>query len=75
MADLDIIKGAPARLVASGINDILAKYISLTDWRIAHLVAGEYFCPTVAELAEHALKLMREAADSTLQRESQTTRR
>ena len=63
VADLNIIKGAPARLVASGINDILAKYISLTDWRIAHLVAGEYFCPTVAELAEHALKLMREAAD------------
>ena len=63
VADLDIIKGAPARLVASGINDILAKYISLTDWRIAHLVAGEYFCPMVAELAEHALMLMREAAD------------
>ena len=63
VADLDIIKGAPARLVASGINDILAKYISLTDWRIAHLDAGEYFCPMVAELAEHALKLMREAAD------------
>ena len=63
VADLDIIKGAPARLVASGINDILAKYVSLTDWRIAHLVAGEYFCPMVAELAEHALKLMREAAD------------
>lgn len=63
VADLDIIKGAPARLVASGINDILAKYISLTDWRIAHLVADEYYCPMVAELAEHALKLMREAAD------------
>ena len=63
VADLDIIKGAPARLVASGINDILAKYVSLTDWRIAHIVAGEYFCPMVAELAEHALKLMREAAD------------
>ena len=63
VADLDIIKGAPARLVASGINDILAKYISLTDWRIAHLVADEYYCPVVAELAEHALMLMREAAD------------
>ena len=63
VADLDIIKGAPARLVASGINDILAKYISLTDWRIAKIVANEYYCPMVAELAEHALKLMREAAD------------
>ena len=63
VADLDIISGAPRRLVASGINDILAKYISLTDWRIAHLVDGEYFCPMVAELAEHALQLMRTAAD------------
>ncbi len=63
VADLDIIKGAPARLVASGINDILSKYISLTDWRIAHMVTGEYYCPMVAELAEHALKLMRDAAD------------
>ena len=63
VADLDIIKGAPKRLIASGINDILAKYISLADWRISHLVDGEYYCPMVAELAEHALKLMRDAAD------------
>lgn len=63
VADLDIIKGAPARLVASGINDILSKYISLADWRISHIVDGEYFCPMVAELAEHALGLMRGAAD------------
>ena len=63
VADLDIIKGAPARLVASGINDILAKYISLVDWRIAKIVDGEYYCPMVAELAEHALKLMQDAAD------------
>ena len=63
VADLDIISGAPARLVASGINDILSKYISLTDWRISHLVDGEYYCPMVADLAEVALKRMRAAAD------------
>ncbi|MBO7727120.1 MAG: iron-containing alcohol dehydrogenase [Oscillospiraceae bacterium] len=63
VADLDIIKGAPARLVASGINDILAKYISLVDWRISHLVDGEHYCPMVAELADQALHIMRNAAD------------
>lgn len=63
VADLDIIKGAPARLVASGINDILSKYISVVDWKISTLVTGEYFCPVVCELAEHALSLMRGAAD------------
>ncbi|MBR4393574.1 MAG: iron-containing alcohol dehydrogenase [Oscillospiraceae bacterium] len=63
VADLDIIKGAPARLVASGINDILAKYISLVDWKISRIVADEYYCPMVADLAEHALQIMRKAAD------------
>ena len=63
VTDLDIIKGAPRRLVSSGVNDILAKYISLVDWRIAKIVDGEYYCPMVADLAEHALKLMQDAAD------------
>lgn len=63
VADLDIIKGAPARLVASGINDILSKYISLVDWRISRLVTDEYYCPMVAELADQALSIMRNAAD------------
>ena len=63
VADLDIIKGAPARLVASGINDILSKYISLFDWKVSKLVADEYYCPMVADLAQEALDIMREAAD------------
>lgn len=63
VADLDIIGGAPARLVASGINDILSKYISLVDWRISHIVDGEHYCPMVAELANQALMIMRNAAD------------
>ena len=63
VADLDIIKGAPKRLVSSGVNDILAKYVSLADWKIAALVSGEDYCPMVAGLAQEALDIMREAAD------------
>ena len=63
VADLDIIKGAPKRLVSSGVNDILAKYVSLADWKIATLVSGEDYCPMVAGLAQEALDIMREAAD------------
>ncbi len=63
VVDLDIIKGAPKWLVVSGVNDILAKYISLLDWKIAHLVSGEYYCPMVAELGQDALDTMRAAAD------------
>ena len=63
VADLDIIKGAPIRLVSSGINDILAKYISLADWKMATLVTDEDYCPMVAGLAQEALDIMRAAAD------------
>ena len=63
VADLDIIKGAPKRLVSSGVNDILAKYISLADWKMATLVSGEDYCDMVAGLAQEALDIMREAAD------------
>lgn len=63
VADLDIIKGAPKRLVSSGVNDILAKYVSLVDWKIAALVSGEDYCPMVAGLAQEALDIMRAAAD------------
>ena len=63
VADLDIVKGAPKRLVSSGVNDILAKYVSLADWKMATLVSGEDYCPMVAGLAQEALDIMRAAAD------------
>ena len=63
VCDLDIIKGAPMRLVSSGINDILAKYVSIADWKIATLVSGEDFCPMICGLAQEALDTMRGAAD------------
>ena len=66
VADLDIIKGAPMRLVTSGINDILSKYISIADWKMATLVSGEDYCPMVAGLAQEALDIMRAAADKML---------
>ena len=63
VCDLNVVSGAPLWLTVSGISDILAKYISLADWKIAHLVSGEYYCPMVADLAQEALTIMRKAAD------------
>ena len=57
VADLDIIKGAPLRLVASGVNDILAKYISLADWKMSVLVSDEDYCPMVAGLPRTPCRL------------------
>ena len=56
LADTDIFSAAPSRLTASGVSDFLGKYISILDWKIAHLVTGEYICEEVCDLLEKALR-------------------
>ena len=55
-ADTDIISKAPKRLNASGVSDLLGKYICLADWKIAHMLTGEYYCEYIVDLEERALK-------------------
>lgn len=38
IGDIDILKNAPIRMIQSGLGDMLAKYISICEWRIAHLL-------------------------------------
>lgn len=54
-ADTNIFADAPKRLNASGVSDLLGKYICLTDWKIAHLLTDEYICEEIIELEEKAL--------------------
>lgn len=55
VADLAVIKNAPDKLIKSGLGDILGKYVSLADWKIAHLVTGEHYCEKTAKLVTDAL--------------------
>ena len=55
-ADTSIFARAPKRLTASGISDLFGKYICLADWKIAHLLTGEYICSRIIELEEKALR-------------------
>ena len=58
-ADTNIFAKAPKRLNISGASDLLGKYICLADWKIAHLLTGEYYCDNVAEMEIKALKSVR----------------
>jgi glycerol-1-phosphate dehydrogenase [NAD(P)+] len=40
-ADTLILANAPYRLTASGMGDLIGKFIALADWRIANLLLGE----------------------------------
>lgn len=63
ICDMNIVSGAPRFLTIAGVQDILAKYVSIADWKIASLVSGEYFCQRVCDMAQEALDIMRRCAD------------
>ena len=56
IGDLDVLCQAPAKMMASGLGDMLAKYVSICEWRIANLITGEYYCEDIAQLVREALK-------------------
>ena len=69
IGDTDILKNAPLHMMKSGLGDMLAKYVSICEWRIAGLVTGEYYCEAVAELVRQALKRCRDNAEGLLKRD------
>ena len=72
MADTAILAAAPAELKAAGFGDILGKYVALVDWRVAHLLVGEYYCERIAALVRSALSRMTAMADRVGERDEET---
>lgn len=70
IADTDIVKNAPMRMLQAGLGDMLAKYVSLCEWRISHLVTGEYYCENIAGLVRASLKKVTDAAPGVASRDA-----
>ncbi len=62
-ADTDIFSRAPWRLTASGVSDLLGKYVALADWRIVHEVTGEYICERICLMEEDAMEAVCQCMD------------
>lgn len=69
IGDTDLLKTAPDRMLRSGLGDMLAKYISICEWRIDHIVTGEYYCEKVASQVRDALHRCVENADGLIARD------
>lgn len=69
IADTEIMKDAPARMLWAGLGDMLAKYIALCEWRISHMVTGEYYCESVAALMRASLARIVAAAPRLMERD------
>ncbi|MFB3152768.1 MAG: sn-glycerol-1-phosphate dehydrogenase [Nitrosopumilaceae archaeon] len=58
--DIDIIKKAPKRLLASGCGDLVANIIAVRDWELGRDKTGEYFGRYSANLASMSAKILME---------------
>lgn len=69
IGDTDILKTAPDKMLKAGLGDMLAKYVSICEWRISNEINGEYYCPKIAELVRRALRECVQNASGLLKRE------
>ena len=64
-ADPEVFSSAPERLTASGVGDVLGKWVSLFDWRVGQILTGEPVCEEIFALEAEAVS---EAADAVRSR-------
>ena len=74
LCDTDILRNAPMRMLQAGLGDMLAKYISICEWRISHLVTGEYYCENVAGMMREALRRTATHAEGLKNRDETSVR-
>ena len=56
IGDLDVLCEAPMRMIQSGVGDLFAKFVSIAEWQIAHIILGEYYCDEIASMINEALQ-------------------
>ncbi len=69
ICDTEIMAQAPMRMLRAGFGDMIAKYISICEWRIAHLITGEYYCEAVADMMRAAVAKIMASIDGILARD------
>lgn len=74
IGDIDVLCNAPVKMICSGFGDMLAKYISICEWRIGNIITGEYYCEEVASIVRYALKKCVESAENIKNRDEVTVR-
>ncbi len=74
IGDLDVLAAAPLHLRLSGLGDMLAKYISICEWRLSAAINGEYDCPHIATMIRQSLAACVENAQGLLDGDLEATR-
>lgn len=64
LCDLGILRTAPLSMVASGVGDVLGKYIAKADWMIGNIINDEPYCPACGEIVTDAVNKLVDNAEA-----------
>ena len=74
LADPAVLKEAPMEMIRAGYGDILGKYSALNDWRLSHVVNGEYLCEYIYDLTMDMVEKTMPLAEKLLAREEESVK-
>lgn len=72
IADTEVLKNAPIEMIKSGYGDIIGKFSALNDWKLSHLINGEYFCDYIYDLTYQQVNKTIDLAQGILKRDNQS---
>lgn len=74
MGDPEILAAAPMEMIVAGLGDILGKYTCLVDWKMAHLIEGEYYCETINNMVKESIEIVVEESDGVRRRDQEAVK-
>lgn len=75
IADTEIIRKAPYRLIASGCGDIISKFTAVKDWELAHRVKGEEISEYACALSLMTAKMVMDSRDLIKKQSEESVRK
>ncbi len=68
VCDLNVLATAPMHMIASGVGDVLGKYIAKADWQLGQIINGEPCCPVCVKMVTNAVNALVDNVDEIAQK-------
>ena len=74
VAEPEVLSNAPFEMIQAGYGDIIGKYSALSDWLLARVVDGEYFCKTIYDKTFSAIENVISCAGGLVKRDKESVK-
>ena len=74
LGDPAVLAAAPMEMIVAGLGDILGKYTCLVDWKMAHLIEGEYYCEKIARMIRESIEIVVEESEGIRNRDKEAVK-